>query len=97
MAPSLVTIDASEPLGKILDVIVRDGGVIIANLLSPELLKETMDASTYQKKHLQSRGAGTNGVQQLSPISSAASCTTQSQLKANSALNSFPPVRSVFM
>ncbi|KAK5022455.1 hypothetical protein LTS07_010115 [Exophiala sideris] len=44
MAPSLVTIDASEPLDKIIDVVLRDGGVIVANMLSPELLKEVMGA-----------------------------------------------------
>ncbi|KAF4960119.1 hypothetical protein FGADI_1137 [Fusarium gaditjirri] len=44
MAPSLVTIDASEPLEKIFEVIDRDGGVIVSNFLSPELLKESMAA-----------------------------------------------------
>ncbi|KAJ5854188.1 hypothetical protein N7534_006731 [Penicillium rubens] len=44
MAPSLVTIDSSEPLEKIIKVIERDGGVIVSNFLSPELLKECMDA-----------------------------------------------------
>ncbi|KAL4928485.1 phytanoyl-CoA dioxygenase family protein [Aspergillus undulatus] len=44
MAPSLVTIDASEPLDKIYEIIERDGGVIVANFLSPELLKECMDS-----------------------------------------------------
>jgi energy-converting hydrogenase Eha subunit C len=50
MAPSLVTIDASEPLDKIIDVVLRDGGVIVANMLSPELLKEVMGASKCQTK-----------------------------------------------
>jgi hypothetical protein len=45
MAPSLFTIDASEPLDKIIEVIERDGGVIVSNFLSPELLKESMLAS----------------------------------------------------
>ena len=45
MAPSLVTIDASEPLEKIYDIIVRDGGVIVSNFSSAELLEETMVAS----------------------------------------------------
>jgi len=45
MAPSLVTIDASEPLDKILKIIEKDGGVIVSNFLSPELLKESMAAS----------------------------------------------------
>ncbi|KAG7406384.1 Dioxygenase swnH1 [Fusarium oxysporum f. sp. rapae] len=44
MTPSLVTIDASEPFEKILEVIDRDGGVIVSNFLSPELLKESMAA-----------------------------------------------------
>ena len=44
MAAPLVTIDASEPLDKILDIIARDGGVIVFNLLSPEFLHECMTA-----------------------------------------------------
>ncbi|KAL4906180.1 hypothetical protein BDW74DRAFT_151445 [Aspergillus multicolor] len=44
MAPSLVTIDASEPFDKIYKIIERDGGVIVSNFLSPELLEECMDA-----------------------------------------------------
>ncbi|WVR04389.1 hypothetical protein IAU60_001391 [Kwoniella sp. DSM 27419] len=40
--PSLVTIDASEGLEKIVDIIKRDGGVIVSNFLDTELLKETM-------------------------------------------------------
>ncbi|KAL4778205.1 hypothetical protein BJX76DRAFT_366588 [Aspergillus varians] len=44
MAPSLVTIDASEPLEKIIEIIEKDGGVIVSNFLAPELLKECMDA-----------------------------------------------------
>ncbi|TVY60050.1 Dioxygenase swnH1 [Fusarium oxysporum f. sp. cubense] len=44
MPPSLVTIDASEPLEKVFSVIDRDGGVIVSNFLSPELLKESMGA-----------------------------------------------------
>ncbi|KAL4810345.1 hypothetical protein BDV18DRAFT_156712 [Aspergillus unguis] len=44
MAPSLVTIDATEPLEKIYEIIEKDGGVIVSNFLSPELLKECMDA-----------------------------------------------------
>lgn len=44
MAPSLVTIDVSEPLDKILDIIARDGGVIVSNLLSPELVRELLAA-----------------------------------------------------
>lgn len=48
MAPSLVTIDASEPLDKILDIIAEDGGVIVANFFSPELLKESMTAGECQ-------------------------------------------------
>ncbi|ODO02014.1 hypothetical protein L198_02745 [Cryptococcus wingfieldii CBS 7118] len=42
--PQVVTIDASEPVEKIHEIIARDGGVIVSNLFSPELLKETEDA-----------------------------------------------------
>jgi hypothetical protein len=45
MPPSLARIDATESLEKILDVIERDGGVIVTNFLTPELLKESMDTS----------------------------------------------------
>jgi hypothetical protein len=48
MSPSLVRIDATEPLDKILDVIERDGGVIVTSLLSPELLKESMETSKFE-------------------------------------------------
>ncbi|KAL3429491.1 hypothetical protein BDV09DRAFT_190094 [Aspergillus tetrazonus] len=44
MAPSLVTIDSSQPLEEIYKLIERDGGVIVSNFLSPELLKECMEA-----------------------------------------------------
>ena len=44
LPPSLVTIDASEPLETICDIIARDGGVIVAIFLSPELLQEVQDA-----------------------------------------------------
>ena len=44
MATPLATIDASEPLDKIFDIIARDGGIIISNLLSPDLLNECMTA-----------------------------------------------------
>ncbi|KAM0701712.1 hypothetical protein Q7P35_010621 [Cladosporium inversicolor] len=44
MATLLKTIDASEPLDKILDIIAHDGGIIVSNLLSPELLNECMTA-----------------------------------------------------
>ncbi|OCF41833.1 phytanoyl-CoA dioxygenase [Kwoniella heveanensis CBS 569] len=40
---SLVTIPASEGLEKIAEVIARDGGVIVKDFLSPDLLKEVMD------------------------------------------------------
>lgn len=45
MVPSLVRIDANEPLDDILKVIERDGGAIVTNFLSPELLEELMRAS----------------------------------------------------
>jgi hypothetical protein len=48
MSPSLARIDATEPLDKILDVIERDGGVIVTNFLSLELLKESMDTSKFK-------------------------------------------------
>jgi hypothetical protein len=47
MSPSLVRIDANEPVEKILDVIERDGGVIVTNFLSQELLQESMDTSEF--------------------------------------------------
>ncbi|THY97110.1 hypothetical protein D6C95_05022 [Aureobasidium pullulans] len=52
MAPSLVRIDASEQLEKILHIIERDGAVIVTNFLAEELLKESMDAI---KPHLSGR------------------------------------------
>ena len=55
--PALVTIDASEPLEKIYDVIARDGGVIVKNLLSPGLLAETMEAI---EPHFKARGRYTS-------------------------------------
>ena len=45
MAPSLVTVDSSEPLDKVFEAMERDGGVIVKNFLPPELLQECMDAS----------------------------------------------------
>lgn len=47
MSPTLITIDAGEPLQAILDIIARDGGVIVSNFLPPDLLKETMISSKY--------------------------------------------------
>jgi hypothetical protein len=43
-APSLITIDASEPLERIYEIIARDGGVIVSNFLPPQLLVETIQA-----------------------------------------------------
>lgn len=40
--PSLVTIDASEPLEEINKIIERDGGVIVSNFLSQEVLEKAM-------------------------------------------------------
>ncbi|CAI6095299.1 unnamed protein product [Clonostachys chloroleuca] len=40
----VVTLDASEPLEKINEVIARDGGVIVSNFLSSDLLKECLEA-----------------------------------------------------
>lgn len=45
MSPQLATIDASEPLDTILDTIARDGGVVVANLLSKRLLEDCMRTS----------------------------------------------------
>ena len=45
---SLVTIDASEPIGKINEIIARDGGVIVSNFLSSELMQECLEASKYE-------------------------------------------------
>lgn len=43
MAPaSLVTIDASEPIEKINQIIERDGGVIVANFLPAEYMKNAV-------------------------------------------------------
>ena len=41
--PSLVTIDASEPLEIINEIIARDGGVIVSNFLPGEVLKKAME------------------------------------------------------
>ncbi|KAF4965632.1 hypothetical protein FSARC_6595 [Fusarium sarcochroum] len=40
----LVTVDASEPIEKINEIIARDGGVIVANFLSSNLLQECLKA-----------------------------------------------------
>jgi hypothetical protein len=47
MAPSLVTIDVSAPIDRIIKIIEKDGGVIISKFLAPDLLKETNDASRW--------------------------------------------------
>ena len=72
MSPSLVRIDASEPLEKILGVIERDGGVIVTNFLSPELLEESMETSEYGLQHHPMYV----DVDQSSLTSPAASCMT---------------------
>lgn len=41
----VVTIDASEPIEKINEIIARDGGVIVSNFLSSDLLQECLMAS----------------------------------------------------
>lgn len=41
--PSLVTIDASEPLEKINEIIARDGGVIVSNFLPGHVLEKAME------------------------------------------------------
>ena len=46
MSPrQIVTIDSSEPIEKINEIIARDGGVIVANFISPELREECLAAS----------------------------------------------------
>lgn len=45
MAPYLMTISATEPIEKINEIIERDGGFIVSDFLSSELLKECMYAS----------------------------------------------------
>lgn len=47
MAQSLVTIDASAPIDKIIKIIEQDGGVIVSNFLSSDLLKEVNNASQW--------------------------------------------------
>jgi len=72
MSSSLKRIDATEPLEDILGVIERDGGVIVTNFLSPELLKESMNASEFD---LQPHSMYNND-HQSSLTSPAASCMT---------------------
>ena len=72
MSPSLMRIDAAEPLENILGVIERDGGVIVTNFLSPELLKESMDASRFDLQH----HSMYNNNHQSSLTSPAANCMT---------------------
>jgi hypothetical protein len=55
--PALITIDASDPLEKIYEIIARDGGVIVRDLLSPELLAETMEAI---ESHFKAKGTYTS-------------------------------------
>ncbi|KAL4879279.1 hypothetical protein BJY04DRAFT_220399 [Aspergillus karnatakaensis] len=40
----IITIDASEPIDKINEIIARDGGVIVSNFLSSDLLRELLTA-----------------------------------------------------
>lgn len=42
--PALVTIDASEGLDKINEIIARDGGVIVSNFMSKEDVADIMSA-----------------------------------------------------
>lgn len=53
MPASLVTIDASEPLETINEIIARDGGVIVKNFLSPDLLQECL---TSIEPHFRGKG-----------------------------------------
>lgn len=52
MTPSLTTIEATEPLEKIIEIIERDGGVIVSNFLTPDLLGECMETSQYLHKSM---------------------------------------------
>ena len=44
MVTPLVTLEADTPLDEIYEVMKRDGGVIIRDFLSPELLKTMLEA-----------------------------------------------------
>lgn len=93
MPPSLIRVDANEPLDDILRVIERDGGVIVTNFLSPELLKESMDAS-------ESRPCAKRNwthLCQLSLPSSDANCTIQKPHMESSEPTSFQKDLSVSM
>jgi hypothetical protein len=85
MPPSLVRIDATEPLEKLLDVIERDGGVIVTNFLSPELLKESMNTSEFGMSHHLTCTEN----HQLNLASPAASFMTQRPLTRNLVQTSF--------
>lgn len=54
---AVVTLSATEPLDKIYEVIARDGGVIVKDFLSPELLEELMIAI---EPHFRARGKYTS-------------------------------------
>ena len=47
----VVTIDASEPIEKINEIIARDGGVIVSNFLSSDLLQECLAAGKYHPNY----------------------------------------------
>lgn len=51
MPPPLARIDVTEPLETILHAIEKDGGVIVTNFLSLDLLKESMEASECGLQH----------------------------------------------
>lgn len=40
--PSLVTVDASESLDKINEIVARDGGVIVSNFLPSDVIEKAM-------------------------------------------------------
>ncbi|KAF8847910.1 hypothetical protein BDZ45DRAFT_733284 [Acephala macrosclerotiorum] len=92
--PPTVIIDASEPLKKIPNIIVRDGGVIIANFLSPELLKKTMAASEQWRRAATTLRADRR---QWNPIYPAVNFMTLKQLMKNLVMASFRKAGSEYI
>jgi hypothetical protein len=49
--PEIVELDASAPIEQIVDIIKRDGGIIIRNFVSPEIIdKIQAEAQPYYSK-----------------------------------------------
>lgn len=93
MPSSLARIDATEPLERILDVIERDGGVIVTNFLSLDLLKESMQASEFGLQH----HLMYTDVLQSSLTSLAANCMTPKPHTKNLEQTSFQKDLNEFM